>query len=261
MSPSRRLLLQAVGLLVAIVVGTAVLARLLDGGTSPSLLQRAPQDTPGPVLLVPGYGGSTRALEVLAGTLREAGRPATVLPLPGEGTGDLRTAAAVLDAAADAAVAGGAPSVDVVGFSAGGVVARLWAKDNPGQVRRVVTLGSPHHGTEIAGLGAVFAPGACPLACQQLAPGSELLEELNDGDETPDGPQWLAVWTTQDTVVTPPESARLEGAVNVALQEVCPGLQVAHGVLPTAPVVRRLVLQALSTDDITAPTGEVCVSS
>jgi triacylglycerol lipase len=124
-----------------------------------------------------------------------------------------------------------------------------------------VTLGSPHHGTEIAGLGAVFAPGACPLACQQLAPGSELLEELNDGDETPDGPQWLAVWTTQDTVVTPPESARLEGAVNVALQEVCPGLQVAHGVLPTVPTVRRLVLQALSTDDVTAPTDEVCVSS
>lgn len=251
MSPSRRLLLQALALLVAITVGALVLARVLDPEPAPP--RAAAQDQLGPVLLVPGYGGSTRSLEVLAATLRQAGREALVLPSPGDGTGDLRQNAADVTAALDAALAAGAPSVDVVGYSAGGVVARLVARDRAADVRRVVTLGSPHHGTRLAALGAAFSSGSCPVACQQLVPGSDLLEQLNDGDETPEGPQWLALWTTQDEVVTPPESARLEGAVNLAVQDLCPGVQVTHGELPTAPVVQALVLQAVSAADVTLP--------
>ena len=253
MSPSRRLLLQAVALLVAVLAGTFLVSRLVGGEPDLPPLTGADQQQLGPVLLVPGYGGATGALEVLASSLREAGRDASVVALPGDGRGDLRASADVLASAADAALAAGAPSVDVIGYSAGGVVARLWARDHPEDARRVVTLGSPHHGTDLAALGVVLAPGACPIACQQLAPGSELLDDLNDGDETPDGPQWLSVWTAQDETVTPPDSARLDGAVNVALQDVCPGLQVSHGALPTGPVVRALVLQALSADDVVAP--------
>lgn len=253
MTAPRRLLLQAVALLVAIVGGTALLARLLAGPVALPPQGPAPQERPGPVLLVPGYGGATGALEVLAGALRQAGRDTTIVRLPGDGTGDLRESAAALAGAADAARAGGAPSVDVIGYSAGGVVARLWARDNASAVRRVVTLGSPHHGTRLAATGLALRPGACPLGCQQLVPGSELLADLNEQDETPDGPQWLSIWTTQDEVVTPPESARLDGAVNVALQDLCSGLQVTHGTLPTGPVVRSLVLQALSPADITPP--------
>ena len=212
----------------------------------------AAQDQPGPVLLVPGYGGSTIGLEVLAQALRAQGREATVVPLPGDGTGDLRASADALEAAVRAP---GADSVDVIGYSAGGLVARLWAQDNPTEVRRVVTLGSPHHGTRLASLGAAFNPGSCPVACLQMVPGSELLEQLNGGDETPDGPQWLSLWTTQDEVVTPPESARLDGAVNVALQDLCPGLQLDHSGLPVSPVVTSLVLQAISAAAMVAPTA------
>ena len=253
MSRRRRLLLQALALLVAVVVGAVVLARLTGGPAELPPSARAPQEVLGPVLLVPGYGGSTGALEVLATALRQSGREAVVVPAPGDGTGDLRATAGVLDAAVDAALAGGAPSVDLVGYSAGGVIARLVVQARPQDVRRVVTLGSPHHGTELAALGAAFSPGRCPLACQQLVPGSDLLDELNDGDETPAGPGWLSLWTTQDEVVTPPESARLEGAVNVPLQELCPGLQVTHGQLPTVPVVRALVAQAVSAQPVAPP--------
>lgn len=245
----RTLLLCCALLLVA---GTAALL-LTRSGPAPRALA-APQDRPGPVLLVPGYGGSTAGLEVLAQALRAQGRAATVVPLPGDGTGDLRESADALDGAVDAVRAPGA-SVDVIGYSAGGLVARLWARDNPAEVRRVVTLGSPHHGTRLASLGAAFRPGTCPVACLQLVPGSELLEDLNGDDETPDGPRWLSLWTTQDEVVTPPESARLDGAVNVALQELCPGLQLDHAGLPLSPVVTSLVLKAVSAEELVAPTA------
>ena len=55
----------------------------------------------------------------------------------------------------------------------------------------------------------------------QLGTDSDLLFRLNAGDETPDGPTWVSIWTTQDRTVTPPDSARLEGALNLPVQSVC----------------------------------------
>jgi pimeloyl-ACP methyl ester carboxylesterase len=241
--PRRRFVLVVLSLLALLTVIAAVLF----------VQQREParepvaQDEPGPVLLVPGYGGARGGLEVLAGRLREAGRTATVLELPGDGTGDLREAARVLDDAARAAVDAGAPSVDVVGYSAGGVTARYWAAEQGGATlaRRIVTLGSPHHGADIAGIGTALAPGSCPLACRQLVPGSDLLSALNRDDETPDGPRWTTVWTEQDEVVTPPDSARLEGATTVVVQRLCPGTSLDHGGLPVSPLVTAVVLESL----------------
>ena len=254
MSPARRMMLSAVAAL-ALLAGV-VLVVLRVGGPDVSPVA---QDRPGPVLLVPGYGGDTSGLRALAARLEREGRSTTLVDLPGDGTGDLEVAAQVLGAAADQVLRSGAPSVDVVGYSAGGVIARLWLREGGAeQVRRVVTLGSPHHGTRLAALGRVFATGACPPACQQLVPGSPLLDRLNDGDETPDGPQWLSVWTEQDTVVTPPPSARLEGAQDVPLQQLCPGRQVHHGQLPHDAAVQAIVLQALSVEPLAAPDRAVC---
>lgn len=224
-------------LLTCGVLATVVASR--EGPPAP-----VAQDRFGPVLLVPGYGGSTSALQVLAGRLRAAGRSATLVRLPGDGTGDLRAAADALGDTAASAIAAGAPSVDVVGYSAGGVTARWWVAEGGGDAlaRRVVTLGSPHHGTQLAGLGAGIG---CPPACRQLAPGSDLLRILNDGDETPAGPRWTSVWTDQDEVVTPPDSARLDGATTVVVQRVCPGTSVTHGDLPRSPLVAAVVLEAL----------------
>jgi pimeloyl-ACP methyl ester carboxylesterase len=233
---------------------------LLVGLVALSRAPRGPVDqaAPGPVLMVPGYGNGRSGLEVLAAHLRASGRDVTVLTMPGRGTGDLRRSARVLDEAADAALDDGAASVDVVGYSAGGVVARYWAAELGGAdvARRVVTLGAPHHGTRIARAGPLF--GDCPAGCRQLATGSELLADLNREDETPDGPVWTTVWTDQDTVVVPPDSSRLDGAVEVVVQSVCPGAVLDHGTLSTAPLVQALVRQALGPGP--APTGYDCAS-
>lgn len=239
-SARRRWSVAVVVVIAAIALAVAVAVRGSDGtGLS------VPQDRPGPVLLVPGYGGGTRELEVLATTLRATGRD-VVMVRTGAAT-DLREQAAVLGRAADARLAAGAPSVDVIGYSSGGVVGRIWADELDGAsvARRIVTLGSPHHGTDVARLGAAIAPGACPEACRQLVPGSDLLADLA---ETVPGPVWTAVWTAQDAVVTPPESGILDGAVNVRVQDVCGDARISHGQLPTDPLVVGLVTLAVAVE-------------
>jgi len=250
-----RVVLQVVVLLTVLAVAALVAVRV-GGGTGGA--ERAAQAEPATVLLVPGYGGGTAGLAVLARAVRAAGRPAVLVRLPANGTGDLRDSARALEAAAEQALAAGAPSVDVVGYSAGGLIARVWLQDadRRDDVRRVITLGSPHRGTDLAALGLALAPESCPPGCRQLVPGSELLTELAV-DETPDGPEWLSLWTTQDEVV-PPTSSPLDGAVNVPLQELCPGLQLSHGGLPTARVVQAVVVQALSGEELVAPSEDVC---
>ena len=236
LSPQRRRLVLAlvglVGLLVLAIVGTLVV-RLTGSSPAP-----VPQDRPGPVLLVPGYGGGVESLEPLATALRAAGRDVRVVPALGDGTGDLDAQAGHLaDVAEQTLAETGAPSVDVIGYSAGGVVARLWVRDHGGdrRARRVLTLGSPHHGTTQAALGRELA-GGCPTACEQLVPDSDLLRRLNAGDETPDGPLWVTIRSRGDEVVTPVDSAALDGALNIEVQDVCPSARVSHGELPGAPV-------------------------
>jgi triacylglycerol lipase len=248
MSPRRRLMFTVLATVALVLVATLAIRAVVRGDT-----RAVPdQSDPGAVLLVPGYGGNVGSLEQLAGVIRAAGRTAVVVALPDGGTGDLRQQADALDAAVERALRD-AKSVDVVGYSAGGVVARLWVDQHDGvhKARRIVTLGSPQHGARIAAAGAAVLPDACPVACQQLAPGSALLAGLPQSVPRP--PEWLTVWTEQDETVTPPDSARLDGATNVDIQEYCPGRPVAHGDLPGDDFVTSLVLDAIGPDPIGPP--------
>ena len=185
LSPRRRIFAAGLAVLVAAAVVVAVvsvaLARQDSAAGQPAGYPA--QARPGPVLLVPGYGGNTNSLTILARRIRATGRQATVLHLPGNGTGSLAADASVLNAAVSHALGGGAPSVDVIGYSAGGVATLLWAREDGGahKARRIVTLGSPFHGAELAADGEAFLPNACPAACRQLVPGSSLLTQLQAG--------------------------------------------------------------------------------
>ena len=262
-SPRRRLVALLAAAVLALVLGGVAVRATTSGGPAPAAALPAPApQKPGPVLLLPGYGGSTSSLERLAVTLRaRTGRDVRVVRAVGNGTGDLTAQAKALASTVDTLIRQGAPSVDVVGYSAGGVVARLWAVKFGGatQARRVITVGSPHQGTEVAQLASELAPDRCPIACQQLAPDSDLLRELPQGAVP--GPTWVSLWTDRDDVVSPPSSGRLQGAVDVQLQSVCPDDQVRHSGLPDDPLVVGIVARALgSTPLTTAPGSAECAT-
>ncbi len=259
MSPRRRVLLGLLAALVAVALAVVGIGAILNRGPDVDPASRPAQDALGTVLLVPGYGGSLASLASLAARIEATGRRTEVLSLVGDGTGDLSAQVRLLNDAVDGALAAGAPSVDVIGYSAGGVVAALWVARDGGaaKARRVITLGSPLSGTTLAAAGLAAAPDACPVACRQLAPGSAILAELTRARVGAALP-WLSIWTTDDETVTPPESARLGGAVNVPVQSLCPGARVGHSGLPVDPVVTGLVLRALSAGPLSAG-GECAV--
>ena len=241
LSPRRRLLVLGAALLaVAVAVAGLVLALRPERQPTP--------EGPVPVVLVHGFDGTPASFDVLSRRLRAAGREVVVVQLPDRGTGDIVASAGVVARAVDRTHAA---RVDLVGYSAGGIVVREFLGE-PGraqQARHVVLLGSPNHGAQIAGLAAMLGPRLCNGACAQLVPGSSLLEQLNQmvhGSEVPKGPDVTSIWTALDQTVTPPTSAVLAGARNIRLQDVCANSTVDHGDLVRDPLAVGLALRALS---------------
>lgn len=258
LSPRRRIFVSGTSVIVAAL---ALAAGLQSAGAFSSQAASLTSSSPGVVLLVPGYGGGIGGLDVLADRIRSTGRTTQIVSMPGNGTGDLTAQAAVLNDYVTRALHKVPGKVEIVGFSAGGVVARLWDVTDSGAAKasRIITLGSPLNGTRLAAAGNAADPAACPAACQELVPGSTLLTRLQKSPLTGQ-PSWLSLWTVNDQVVRPPDSARLAGAVNVPLQTVCPGAVIQHGQLPSNPLVIGIVLRALVPGPLTPPAAADCAS-
>lgn len=253
LAPRRRafvLALLGVGAVLLVLIGIAVAREY-------RVPPPADPEVPGAVVLVPGYGGNRAAFIALTERLRTEGRRSVIVELPSGGTGDLVTQAAAIDDTVRDLLDEGAPSVDVVGYSAGGVATRVYldrGRTAPA-VRRVVTLGSPLQGAELAAAGGALVPGACPRACQQLAPGSALLTGLATA---PAGVPWLSLWTADDETVTPPDSAELPGTDAVRLQDVCSDATIPHSRLPVDPLAVGLVLRGLGTGPLPTADPDAC---
>jgi triacylglycerol lipase len=242
LSPRRRLLLLVVVLLA--VVGS--LAGLLVSLRSEEIAK--PPEGLVPVVLVHGYDGTPATMDVLAARLRRAGRQVVAVALPDRGTGDIDVSAQALARAVDASRAG---RVDLIGYSAGGIVVRdyLGQPGRASRARHVVLLGTPNHGAQLAGMASLLGPQLCHDACAQLSPDSPLLRRLNHlagGLELPAGPDVTSIWTARDQTVTPPASAVLAGARNIRLQDVCADSVVGHGALVRDPLAIGLVIRAVS---------------
>lgn len=121
--------------------------------------------------------------------------------------------------------------VQLVGHSQGGMMPRWYIKFLNGdrRVEDLVGLSPSNHGTTNPLADPAEDFFGC-VACRQQIRGSNFLEKLNDGDETPGAVDYTQVQTRFDEVVRPFDSAFLHGdrKRNVLLQDRCPGDRSEH---------------------------------
>jgi pimeloyl-ACP methyl ester carboxylesterase len=109
---------------------------------------------------------------------------------------------------------GSGAGVLIVAHSMGGLVARALLRDVGSQaIRGIITVATPHHGT-------VFARGLPGRATRQLARGSPWLGALNAAQEGRFGVPVTSIFSSDDNLVAPAESARIDGADNRVLSGV-----------------------------------------
>lgn len=164
----------------------------------------------------------------------------------------------------------GSAKVDMVGWSQGGILIRSYLKDHGGadpadpsknHVERVVTLGSPHHGTTLSGIALLgnllgITSSASDIIGQgptDQAIGSEFLEALNDGPDTVPGVTYTSIFTIYDEIANPVTSCVLEAGTgatvhNISVQDGCLIDFSEHLALPFTDRVIAMTAQGLDPD-------------
>ena len=205
---------------------------------------------PAPVVLVHGtFESAADNWSTVSPQLKSAGYCVFALEYGNRATGDIAESAGQLKRFVDAVLgATGAHRVSLVGHSQGGMMPRYYIKFLGGdsKVDDLVGLAPSNHGTTNPG---AFVTGAtiC-VACDQQRAGSDFLQQLNAGDETPGPVSYTVVETKYDEVVTPYSSAFLAtgpNTANILLQDACPAEVIDHHEIPNSQLAIRWTLQAL----------------
>lgn len=128
----------------------------------------------------------------------------------------------------------GAEDVDVIGHSMGGIVARYYVQlaGGDGPVRHLITLGSPHGGTDVSGLG-IGHPG------RELLVGSKLVTRLSAA-APPTKTKITTIWSRADALVPGARQKPLAGAETIMFDDL------GHVALLGSRRVAQLVIERLA---------------
>ncbi|HWW55530.1 MAG TPA: alpha/beta hydrolase [Sphingopyxis sp.] len=130
--------------LAAAELPRAVSEMTLLAASVAGLLHSAPRGDGHPVLVLPGLLAGDRSTAALRGILGKLGYDARPWGLGrNRGPHAIGTHGELLEARVEALFEEAGKKVSLVGWSLGGVFARLLARRLPGRIRQVITLGSP----------------------------------------------------------------------------------------------------------------------
>lgn len=179
-----------------------------------------PLDVRRPVLFVPGFFSTYMHSSLLRKRLQSYDFEVYHLSLPGFAAGSLEKSARELEAKVEElSILLDAGSLYLVCFGAGGLIARHYMEslEGAGRIRRAVMLGTPHHGSRLARLGALTH------AAREMEPGAEFLEKLRVSEERGHAAlaKYVNILTPWDGVVRPYTSCCLEGSTNLKLGWAC----------------------------------------
>ena len=191
---------------------------------------------PNPVFLIHGIGDTGMIFSHMRLYLQRHGLVIFCPSLtPNNGASGLEDLASQLLVHVNANV-GERSTIDLVGFSMGGLVARYYLQKLGGinRVGRLVTISTPHRGTQTA----LFLN---TRGVRQMRPGSPFLLDLNGDVQVLNRVSFTSIWTPFDLMIVPAISSVLPVGrsirVNVA----------AHPLMVRDRHVLRLVLDALDS--------------
>jgi triacylglycerol esterase/lipase EstA (alpha/beta hydrolase family) len=191
-----------------------------------------PDATAPPVLLLHGYGCNSGYWVHLIPMLDRACISHATLDLAPV-TGAIDAFVPLVEERVAALLAAtGAARVVIVAHSMGGLVARAWLSDHGiDRVARVITLGTPHHGTTLAS----FGIGA---NARQMRRGGAWLAALAASEDALTRALITSIYSHHDNIVAPQTSSELAGARNLAF----------GGVGHVALGANRRILQAVMAE-------------
>jgi CheY-like chemotaxis protein/predicted alpha/beta hydrolase family esterase len=174
-----------------------------------------PASTAVPVLLVHGYGCNSGYWSYLLPRLDRNSISHASIDLEPVGGAIDDYVPALQNAVEELCAATGAPQVAIVAHSMGGLVARAWMRAHgSARVARIVTLGTPHHGTSLAN----FGPGANAAQMRRSkGAASDWLRALGASEDGARRALITSIFSHHDNIVAPQTSSVLEGARNIAL--------------------------------------------
>lgn len=161
---------------------------------------------PVPVLLVHGYVCNHRVWDTVALALRQAGHPVLAIDLEPLFTSIDDYAAPIDNAVAELLEKSGGTQLALIGHSMGGLAIRAWMRAHgTTRVTKVITLGTPHQGTRLAGVSAT--PNGAQM--EWRSPWIKALEQ--EETQTARALMHIAL-TAQDNIVIPQREQVLSGA-------------------------------------------------
>ena len=186
----------------------------------PGVARRIWPDGAGPpVLLIHGYGCNRGYWKQLSALLRQEHISHDAIDLEPVGAAIDDYVPQVQRAVLALCAASGSASVIIVAHSMGGLVARAFLRAHgSAHVARVITLGTPHHGTRLASFG--FGRNAMQMRRGGRAPGaggSAWLAALAGAEDWQLRARFTSIYSHHDNIVAPQTSCHLPGAKNIEL--------------------------------------------
>ncbi|MDB5962925.1 MAG: hypothetical protein JWP59_4219, partial [Massilia sp.] len=172
-----------------------------------------------PVLLLHGYGCNSGYWIQLARRLGDARISYATVDLEPV-TGAIDDYIAQVEDAVQALLHGsGAGRIAIVAHSMGGLVARAWLRQyGSARLARLITLGSPHHGTVLANFG--VGANALQMRRSRAGEASAWLRALDAAESASTRALITSIYSHQDNIVAPQTSSCLQGARQIAVKGV-----------------------------------------
>jgi len=196
-----------------------------------------------PVLLVHGYGCNSGYWHAMHRALARDGINHHAIDLEPV-FGDIEEYVPLVQKAVnDLCRSSGHGRVIVVAHSMGGLAARAYLRTHGNaKIARLITIGTPHHGTAIANFGV-------GMNCRQMHSratkdrgqyvSSLWLRKLDEGEDIATRANIVSIYSHHDNIVAPQTSAHLDGARNIAFEGI------GHVALALHPRIHACVIDEI----------------